>query len=95
MTFMTGTFGSSVQIATVVIDYSQIQSLTAFQGLQIYTGSGPMNDLLTSMLGTSQLILLGPAGQQVYGTQDYLASEAGQAAMAALIAQGYTVPVVP
>jgi hypothetical protein len=95
MTFMTGTFGSSVQIATVVIDYSQFQSLMAFQGLQIYTGSAPMNDLLTSMLGGSVLILLGPAGQQVYGTQDYLASEAGQAAMAALIAQGYTVPVVP
>jgi hypothetical protein len=67
----------------------------AFQRLQIYTGSAPMNALLTSMLGGTVLILLGPAGQQVYGTQDYVASEAGQAAVAALVGQGYTVPVVP
>ena len=93
MAFTPGTFGSSVQVQG--FDTSQIQGLMAFQGLQIYMGSAPMNDLLTSMLGTSQLVLLGPVGQQVYGTQDYLASEAGQAAMAALIAQGYTVPVVP
>jgi len=95
MTFMTGPLESSVQIATVIIDTSQIQSLMAFQGLQIYTGSAPMNDLLTSMLGASELILLGPAGQQVYGTLDYVASEAGQAAVAVLVGQGYTVPVVP
>jgi hypothetical protein len=42
-----------------------------------------------------QAILLGPNGQRVFGLESYVTSEAGQAAMAALIAQGYTVPDPP
>ena len=42
-----------------------------------------------------QAILLGPNGQRVFGLESYVTSEAGKAAIAALIAQGYTVPAVP
>jgi hypothetical protein len=42
-----------------------------------------------------QAILLGPNGQQVFGLESYVTSEAGRAAIAALIAQGFTVPAVP
>jgi hypothetical protein len=52
-----------------------------------YTGSGSSVPL--------QAILLGPNGQQVFGLESYVTSEAGKAAIAALIAQGYTVPAVP
>jgi hypothetical protein len=42
-----------------------------------------------------QAVLFGPNGTRVYGLESYVTSEAGQAAIAALIAQGYTVPDPP
>jgi hypothetical protein len=52
-----------------------------------YTGGGGREPL--------QPILWGPNGMWVYGLESYVTSEAGKAAIAALIAQGYTVPAVP
>jgi hypothetical protein len=44
---------------------------------------------------TSEPVLVGPNGEKVYGLASFLATAEGQAQIAALIAQGYTVPVAP
>jgi hypothetical protein len=74
---------------TLVIGAATLDRLITVPGevSAFYTGGGGREPL--------QAILLGPNGQQVFGLDSYVTSVAGQAAIAALIAQGYTVPAVP
>jgi autotransporter-associated beta strand protein len=74
---------------TLVIGAATLDRLIKVPGevSAFYTGGGGREPL--------QAILLGPNGQHVFGLESYVTSEAGKAAIAALIAQGYTVPAVP
>lgn len=79
-----GLGGGALTISTSTLD----RLITIPGGISaFYTGGGSRVPL--------QAILLGPNGMRVYGLESYVAREAGQAAIAALIAQGYTVPDPP
>lgn len=106
---VTNAAGSGTQTGTLTLSISSVSS--GATGLltnpTLVIGAATLDRLITVPVGTSafytggggreplQAILLGPNGQQVFGLESYVTSEAGQAAIAALIAQGYTVPAVP
>jgi hypothetical protein len=79
-----GLGGGTLRISAATLD----RLITVPGGVSaFYTGGGSSVPL--------QAVLFGPNGTRVYGLESYVTSEAGQAAMAALIAQGYTVPDPP
>ncbi len=106
---VTNAAGSGTQTGMLTLSISSVSS--GATGLltnpTLVIGAATLDRLITVPVGTSafytggggreplQAILLGPNGQQVFGLESYVTSEAGQAAIAALIAQGYTVPAVP
>jgi hypothetical protein len=97
---MTGTI-------TLSVAPSVSGDILRFSGGSLNIGAATLDRLIVASNGTMvfdngsgssvpmQAILLGPNGQQVFGLESYVTSEAGKAAIAALIAQGYTVPAVP
>ena len=109
VTIHSGSIGASTFTVNLTqAGSSQMGNGTVFLNAGTLNLSGATLDrLIVAASGTSvsysrdgslvplQAILLGPNGQRVFGLESYVTSEAGQAAMAALIAQGYTVPDPP
>lgn len=67
-------------------------------GTELYIASGDAYApwiVVDGFLRQGVPVLTGPNGERVYGLASFLATAEGQAQIAALIAQGYTVPAVP
>jgi hypothetical protein len=107
--FVTGSSGSSIFAVDLTGGSTSPtgNETLNLNGGRLILSSATLGRLIVAASGTSvfdngsgssvpmQAILLGPNGQQVFGLESYVTSEAGRAAIAALIAQGFTVPAVP